>query len=65
MTSLAISSLPRSEAQIMDLDELTEEIFFRVNGLMNRDLNKAKIILGTSIKDAFLVCVILFGVLIR
>jgi len=49
----------------MDLDELTVEIFFLVNGLMNRDLNKATIILGTSIKDAFLVCVILFGVLIR
>jgi hypothetical protein len=64
-TSLAISRLPRSEAQNKYLEELAAEIILRGDGVTKRDVNKAKIFLRANSKDAVRVCMLLFAVLIR
>ena len=65
LTSLAISRLPRSEAQNKYLEELAAEIIIWGNGVTNGDVNKATIFLCAHSKDAVLVCMVLFAVLIR
>jgi hypothetical protein len=51
-TLLAISRLYSSETQNKYLDDLPAAIIPRVDGVMNRDVNKATIFLRANSKDA-------------